>query len=118
MLVWKPGRRLFMIMTNLTNISVQEKGLKDVQFVMMLSIDTKQDDHACAVACAKAKIYGIHLPTQVNKVIFRSDGAGCFKSIFHRAMQPHWKTWTGIEEMVFRVTPAGDGKFIVGGMFG
>ena len=63
-------------------------------------------------------MYREHLPAHVDKVIFRADGASCFKSAYHRAITTHWATWTGIEEIVFRITPAGDGKSALDGMFG
>lgn len=83
---------------------------------MLFTDDTKQDDHA--VACAKAEIYRNHLPEHITKVIFRADGAGCFKSAYHRAINKNWKAWVGIEEYVYRITPAGDGKSALDGMFG
>ena len=88
----------FMIISNSTDPAVREKGLKEVQFIMMFTDDTKQDDHS--VACAKAEIYQHHLPQHVSKVIFRADGAGCFKSSYHRGIQAHWGTWTGIERLL------------------
>jgi hypothetical protein len=51
-------------------------------------------------------------------VQFISDGAGCFKSQLHRALQPFWILWTGVDEIVCRITPAGDGKSALDGMFG
>ena len=36
----------------------------------------------------------------------------------HQAMQPFWKLWTGVDEISYRITPAGDGKSALDGMFG
>ena len=30
---------------------------------------------------------------------------------------PCWETWTGIVELTYRITPAGDGKSVLDGMF-
>ena len=51
-------------------------------------------------------------------MIFVADGAGCFKLKLHRAIQGFWKYWTGIEEIKNRVTPTGDGKTCLDGIFG
>lgn len=106
----------FMIVTNPKDIEAKAKGVKDVTFVMMVTNDGTQDDWA--VACGKAYIYQNHLPDYIKKVIFIADGAGCFKSKLHRAIQGFWKVWTGIEEKKYRLTPAGDGKTCLDGMFG
>jgi hypothetical protein len=59
-----------------------------------------------------------YLPERITKLQFVSDGAGCFKSQLNRALQPFWKIWTGVDEIVYRLTPAGDGKSALDGMFG
>ena len=75
----------FMIISNaVDDATVQEKGIKEVQFAMMFTDDTKQDDQA--VASAKREIYSNHLPDHVDRVIFCADGASCFKSAFHRGL--------------------------------
>lgn len=89
---------------------------KEVYFVMMLTDDSLQDDHA--VVCAKSILYNECLPNHVKFTKFCSDGAGNFKSKVHRALQPFWKHWCGIDELTLRVTPAGDGKTDLDGMFG
>jgi hypothetical protein len=106
----------FMITTNPKDPDEKAKGMRDVSFVMMVTDDTLQDEHE--VACAKAMLYSQYLPEHITKVRFVSDGAGCFKSQFHRAFQPFWKIWTGIDEISYRITPAGDGKSNLDGMFG
>lgn len=106
----------FMIVTSSRDPDAREKGIKEVKFVMMFTDDTNQDEQA--VASAKHEIYTKHLPGGVTKVHFHSDGAGCFKSAYHKVVQPLWKVWTGIDEVVNRVTPAGGGKTALDGMFG
>jgi hypothetical protein len=106
----------FMITTNSLDEDDKAKGIKQVSFVMMVTDDALQDEHE--VACAKSIIYKQYLPPHVRKVRFTSDGAGCFKSQFHRSFQPFWKLWTGIDEISNRITPAGDGKSALDGMFG
>jgi hypothetical protein len=93
-----------------------DEGYKKVTFVMLLTDDTLQDDWE--VACGKNIIYSKYLPAHITKVHFVSDGAGCFKSQLHRIIQPFWKIWTGVHEVSFRLTPAGDGKSALDGMFG
>jgi hypothetical protein len=64
-------------------------------------------------------VYKEYLPKHITKkVLFVSDGAGCFKSQLHRALQPFWILWTGVDEIVCRITPAGDGKSALDVMFG
>jgi hypothetical protein len=106
----------FMITTNATDEESKAKGLKEVTFVMMVTDDCLQDDWE--VACAKSIVYKEYLPERTKKVQFVSDGAGCFKSQLQRALQPFWKIWTGVDEIVYRLTPAGDGKSALDGMFG
>jgi hypothetical protein len=106
----------FMIATNPVDQEDKEKGIKDLQFVMMITDDTLQDDWE--VACAKHWVIKNCLSDNIKKFHFISDGAGCFKSVLHRAIQPLWKLWTGVEETSFRITPAGDGKSPLDGMFG
>ena len=106
----------FMIITNPLDADLNAKGMKDVTFAMMVTNDGRQD--AWAVQCAKSYIYETMLPKRIKKAIFVADGAGCFKNILHRASQGFWQTWTGIEEIIFRLTPAGDGKSCLDGMFG
>jgi hypothetical protein len=106
----------FMIATNSTDPEAKAQGIKDVTFVMMLTDDSLQDEWA--VTCAKAYVYQYELPAHITKAHFVSDGAGCFKSKLHRCLQPFWKHWTGIDEISLRVTPAGDGKSSLDGMFG
>ena len=103
----------FMIVTNPKDEESKAKKMKDVTFV---TNDGLQDDRA--VACAKCYIYEECLPDHIKKVIFVADGAGCFKSKLHRAMQGFWKIWTGIDEIKYRLTPAGGGKTCLDGMFG
>ena len=105
-----------MITTNATDEESKAKGLKEVTFVMMVTDDCLQDDWE--VACAKSIVYKEYLSEHTKKVHFVSDGAGCFKSQLQRALQPFWKIWTGVDEIVYRLTPAGDGKSVVDGMFG
>jgi hypothetical protein len=106
----------FMIASNASDEESRAKGIKEVTFVMMITDDCLQDDWE--VACAKSVLYKEYLPAHVTKVHFVSDGAGCFKSMLHRALQPFWKLWTGIDEVTYRITPAGDGKSALDGMFG
>eukprot|EP00980_Cylindrotheca_fusiformis_P023019 scaffold10054_cov140-Cylindrotheca_fusiformis.AAC.10 len=106
----------FMIVTNPTDPNLKADGIKDVTFVMMVTDDSRQDDWA--VACGKSYIYQNHLPHAIKKVIFVADGAGCFKSKLHRAIQGFWANWTGVTEVKYRNTPAGDGKTCLDGMFG
>jgi hypothetical protein len=106
----------FMITTNTADEESKAKGLKEVTFVMMVTDDCLQDDWE--VACAKNVVYKQYLPKHITKVNFVSDGAGCFKSQLNRALQPFWKVWTGVDEIVYRLTPAGDGKSALDGMFG
>jgi hypothetical protein len=106
----------FMITTNSSDEESKAKGLKEVTFVMMVTDDCLQDDWG--VACAKSVLYKEYLPEHIKKVHFISDGAGCFKSQLHRALQPFWILWTGVDEIVCRITPAGDGKSALDGMFG
>jgi len=78
-----------MIVTNpKDDEEAKRKGIKDVRFVMMITPDATQDDWA--VACAKSYIYEEMLPSHVKHVIFTADGAGCFKSRLHRAIQGFW----------------------------
>jgi hypothetical protein len=106
----------FMIASNASDEESRAKGIKEVTFVMMITDDCLQDDWE--VACVKNVVYKEYLPKHVKKVHFVSDGAGCFKSMLHRAMQPFWKLWTGVDEISYRITPAGDGKSALDGMFG
>jgi hypothetical protein len=107
----------FMITTNsLVEADNKLRGVKDVQFVFMVTDDSLTD--AWEVACAKATVYEEFLPDHVKKVRFWSDGAGCFKSKTHRVFQPFWKHWTGVEEIELRITPAGNGKSQLDGSFG
>jgi hypothetical protein len=63
---------------------------------MLMTNDACQDDWA--VACGKFYFYQNHLPAHVDKAESTADGAGSFKP----AIQ-------GIDEIVYRITPAGDG---------
>ena len=82
---------------------------------MMVTDDSLQDKQQ--VIAAKRILYKEHLPDHIKKVHFTSDGAGCFKSKLHRCIQPCWKIWSNVDEVTFRVTPAGDGKSFLDGMF-
>jgi hypothetical protein len=107
----------FMITTNSSDEESKAKGLKVVTFVMMATDDCLQDDWG--VACANSVIYKEYLPKHIKKVQFISDGAGFFKSQLHRALQPFWILWTGVDViLVCRITPVGDGKSALDGMFG
>jgi hypothetical protein len=106
----------FMITVNRKDPDKKAKGMKDVSFVMMVTEDALQDKHE--VACAKAVLYSQYLPEHITKVWFVLDGAGCFKSQFHQAFQPFWKIWTGIDKISYQITPAGDRKLNLDGMFG
>lgn len=106
----------FMIISNPEDAEARQNGVKEVKFVMMFTDDSLQDE--VAIASAKTEIYCNHLPEGIEKVHFHSDGAGAFKSVYHLAIQPMWYIWTGIEESVKRVTPAGGGKSALDGMFG
>jgi hypothetical protein len=106
----------FMIASNASDEESRAKGINEVTFVMMITDDCLQDDWE--VPYAKSVLYKEYLPAHVTKVHFVSDGAGCFKSMLHRALQPFWKLWTGIDEVTYRITPAGDGKSALDGMFG
>jgi hypothetical protein len=106
----------FMITTNLLDEADKLRGVKDVQFVYMVTDDSLTD--AWEVACAKTIVYEEFLPDHVKKVRFWSDGAGCFKSKTHRVFQPFWKHWTGVDEIELRITPAGNGKSQLDGSFG
>jgi hypothetical protein len=113
---WGTSLLGFMLTTNSSDKESKAKGLKEVTFVMMVTDDCLQDDWG--VACAKGVVYKEYLPKHIKKVHFVSDGAGCFKSQLHRALQPFWILWTGVDEIVCRITPAGDGKSALDGMFG
>jgi hypothetical protein len=106
----------FMITTNSPDKADKLQGVKDVQFVFMVTDDSLTD--AWEVACAKAMVYEEFLPDHVKKVRFWTDGAGCFKSKTHRVFQPFWKHWTGVDEIELRITPAGNGKSQLDGSFG
>jgi hypothetical protein len=106
----------FMITTNALNKADKLQGVKDVQFVFMVTDDCLTD--AWEVACAKTTLYEEFLPDHVTRVRFWSDGAGCFKSKTHRVFQPFWKHWTGVDEIELRITPAGNGKSQLDGRFG
>jgi hypothetical protein len=66
----------------------------------------------------KIFVYKNNLPPHIKVVHFISDSAGCFESQLHRVIQPAWKIWCGVIEKYFRLTPAGDGKSALDGMFG
>ena len=83
---------------------------------MMVTDDTLQDENQ--VIAAKTLLYTEHLADHIKKVHFVSDGAGCFKSKLHRAIQPFYKIWTDVDEVTLRVTPAGAGKTSLDGRFG
>jgi hypothetical protein len=106
----KEGTNLlgFMITTNSLVEADNLRGVKDVQFIFMVTDDSLTD--AWEVACAKTAVYEEFLPDHVKKVRFWSDGAGCFKSKTHRVFQPFWKHWTGVDEIELQITPAGNGK--------
>jgi hypothetical protein len=106
----------FMITTNSLDEADNLQGVKEVQFVFMVTDDCLTD--AWEVACAKTTLYEEFLPDHVKKVRFWSDGAGCFKSKTHRVFQPFWKHWTGVDEIELRITPAGNGKSQLDGRFG
>jgi hypothetical protein len=106
----------FMIITNPTDEEGKASGKKDVSFVILFTDDTYQDEWG--VATAKLYLYKNCLPSQIDTVYFTSDGAGYFKSKLHKAIMPFWKMWTGVAERKNRVTPAGDGKTALDGMFG
>ena len=105
-----------MIVTNPKDEESKAKKMKDVTFVILVTNDGMQDDWT--VACAKSYIYKECLLDNIKKVIFVADDAGCFKSKFNRAIQGMWKIWTGIDEIKYRLTPAGGGKSCLDGMFG
>jgi hypothetical protein len=105
-----------MITTNALDEADKLQGVKDVQFVFMVTDDCLTD--AWEVACAKNALYEEFLPEHVTRVSFWSDGAGCFKSKTHRVFQPFWKHWTGVDEIELRITPAGNGKSQLDGRFG
>ena len=105
-----------MTITNPIDADLNAKRMKEVTVTMMVTNNERQD--AWAVQCAKSYIYDNMLPKHIEKIISIADGAGCFKSIKHRADQGFWKIWTGIEEIIYRLTPAGDGKSCLDGMFG
>ena len=74
----------FMIITNSEDPEVRAKGVKEVKFVMLFTDDSQQDE--LSIASAKYEIYKHHLPPQISKVHFHSDGAGAFKSGYHIVM--------------------------------
>lgn len=49
--------------------------------------------------------------------MFQSDGAGCFRDKQHRVLMPFWKIWTGVNEVQFKLSPAGAGKTNLDGAF-
>jgi hypothetical protein len=105
----------FMIVTNSKDKDEQNKGMKDVSFVFMVTDDTLQDEWA--VMCAKADIYANHLGEHIEKVWCQADGAGCFSSQLNRIAQPLWQSWFGITEEQYRISPRGGGKTSLDGMF-
>jgi hypothetical protein len=104
----------FMVITN----SQDASDGKDVCFFILLTDDSKQDE--TNVAAAKMALYKELLPKavpHVTQVLFRSDGAGCFRSSFLHAIMPMWKEWTGIDEVSYRVSAPGGGKSDLDGHF-
>ena len=106
----------FILMWNSTDPVENTKGIKEVRLAMMLTYDGPQDKRA--VICAKGEIYLNHLPAHINDSIFVADGASCFNSKIHHAVQWLWEPWTGIREREHRITVAGGGKSPLDGMFG
>jgi hypothetical protein len=84
----KQGTNLlgFMITTNLLDKADKLQGVKDVQFVFMVTDNSLTD--AWEVTCAKGMVYEEFLPDHVKKVRFWTDGAGCFQCKTHHVFQP------------------------------
>jgi hypothetical protein len=105
---WGTSLLDFMITTNSTNEETKAKELKEVTFVMMVTNDCLQDDWD--MACANIVVHMECLPKHIKKVHFVLDGAGCFKSQLHLALQPFWILWTGVDEIVCMITTAAGKK--------
>jgi hypothetical protein len=106
----------FMIVSNPTDEDAKAKQMKDVSFVILFTNDTFQDEWG--ICTAKTYVFQECLPQHIDTVFFVSDGAGNFKAKLHKGIMPFWKLWTGITERRNRVTPAGDGKTSLDGIFG
>jgi hypothetical protein len=106
----------FMIVMNSKDEEGQNKGMKDISFVFMVTDDTLQDEWA--VMCAKVYIHSNHLGEQIEKVWFQAVGAGCFSSQLNHIAQPLWQSWFGsMSEERYRISPRGGGKTSLDGMF-
>jgi hypothetical protein len=105
-----------MIAKNPVDAEVKAKEIKDLQFSMMITSDTLQDDWE--VVCAKHWVITNLLHDDIKKFHFVADGVGCFKSVLHGAIQPLWKFWTGVDGKTLLITPAGNSKLPLDGMFG
>jgi len=90
--------------------------MKNVRFHFFLTDDTTQD--AFSVLTAKYILYANLLPEHINKVHYKSDGAGCFSSNTSKAVMPLWEIWTGVKEKTYRVSVSGGGKSTLDGLFG
>ena len=90
--------------------------MKNVRFHFFLTDDTTQD--AFSVLTAKHILYSNLLPEHINKVHYKSDGAGCFSSNTSKAAMPLWENWTGVKEVSYRVSVSGGGKSTLDGLFG
>jgi hypothetical protein len=94
----------------------KNKGMKDTNFVFMVTDSTLQDEWS--VLCAKADIYANHLDEQIEKVWLQADGAGCFVAgQLNCVVQPLWQSWSGISEEQYRISPRGGGKMSLNGIF-
>ena len=58
---------------------VDRTSRKVVEFIMMLTDDTRQD--AIQVLSGKYLLYSKFMPSHIHKTIFRSDGASCFHAL-------------------------------------
>lgn len=101
-----------MIITN----CLAETEMKVANFVYMISDDSLQDSQH--VISSKYELYKNHLPSHVEEVFYRSDGAGCSSTSLHFLIQPVVEMWTGIKEISTSHSPAGGGKTSLDGGFG
>jgi len=106
----------FMVVMNSTDPDARARNEKECEFIIMLTADTCQDE--ISVICAKSFVYSDCLPDRIDEARFQTDGAGYFSSKLNRAVQPLWEAWTGVKEVILRITPAGAGKTALDGKFG
>ena len=88
----------------------------EATFYHFISNDKLQDSQF--IISAKYELYTNHMPKHIKYVNYRSDGAANLICTIHNLVQPMWKIWTGIDEIVCKHCPSGDGKSQLDGNFG